>query len=120
MREDIDKITNKLMVCNVVSDMMETDGWKTIVAPRFKEMIAHESGAELSNGMYSYGNLTGQPNEYEMAKHVGIRQGLVMAYNMIVGHKAEQTRLRKIIDNRKVDDAKPEPGPMDNSRYSLE
>ena len=81
-----EKLVSKLSTCRKVMDMMDGEGWLSIVGPRINNMINEYSGSTRKDGLRSKGLVSRSVNEYELGKNIGIQEGMINVYNMIVEH----------------------------------
>lgn len=118
--EQYDKLTTKLSACRKVGEMIATDGWRNVIAPRIELMISDYAGGLRGEGQYILGKINESNNSEEIIKRIGIREGMLRVYNMIMCHPRDADsiveRLRVIEENKD----KGYQRPMEGSPYDPE
>ena len=87
-----ENLTTKLSICKKVQGMLDTDGWKNVIAPRINAMIAEYAGG-IRDGQHTPGLIGTSETSENMLKRVGIREGMVRVYNMIMCHPRDEANI---------------------------
>ena len=90
-----ENITNKLSTCKKVIEMMETDGWKEIVAPRIHNMIREYTSMVMPNGLIRKG-VTLNTDECNFLR--GEASGMINIFNMIASHETNYELYKNRLD----------------------
>ena len=81
-----ENLTNKLSACAKVKEMMASEGWLELVAPRITNMINELGGAPNKQGLLTRGRVAESADPYQLATNIGIKLGMENIYNMIVSY----------------------------------